>query len=163
MVVMHSGVACRELVEKVEGREHVAYWDRWAKIWTIGIGHTGPEVVKGLVWTDQQIDENFAFDILEAEVIVNRHVQGPLSQSMFDACTSFVFNIGPGRKGVKDGFVTLKSGSPSTFLRQLNSRAYLAAANEIPKWNKAGGVVVNGLTIRRGLERTLFLRDPFPV
>lgn len=51
-----------------EGREHKAYPDplTGGAPWTIGVGHTGPEVHEGLVWTDEQIDQAFVADIDEA-------------------------------------------------------------------------------------------------
>lgn len=56
------------VIHKEEGREHVAYVDPLTKAepWTIGEGHTGPEVHKGLVWTDAQIDAAKAADIARA-------------------------------------------------------------------------------------------------
>lgn len=161
--IMKSGPDCRDLVADVEGRSNVAYWDKWAKIWTIGIGHTGPEVVKGLVWSDQQIDEAFRFDIMEAELVVNNAVKTRLTQCMFDALVSFAFNVGPGKRGIKDGFVSLKSGGPSTMLKLLNIGAFESVTREFVKWNRAGGMVVNGLTIRREKEAKLYARDRFPV
>lgn len=52
-----------------EGREHHAYPDplTGGEPWTIGVGHTGPEVHEGLVWTDAQIDAAFEADCLEVE------------------------------------------------------------------------------------------------
>jgi lysozyme len=52
-------------LESLEGRETCAYPDpiTRGKPWTIGIGHTGPEVVPGLVWTDAQIDAAFQSDV----------------------------------------------------------------------------------------------------
>jgi len=31
--------------------------------WTIGVGHTGPEVHEGLEWTDAQVDAAYASDL----------------------------------------------------------------------------------------------------
>lgn len=47
-----------------EGKRYVAYLDQFGK-GTIGIGHTGPEVVTGLVWNDDQI--NFAYQLDKAK------------------------------------------------------------------------------------------------
>jgi lysozyme len=47
-----------------EGKRNVAYQDTLG-VWTIGEGHTGPEVVPGLVWTDQQCDDQFRIDIAD--------------------------------------------------------------------------------------------------
>ena len=52
-------------IEVFEGRRHAAYPDPISKggdPWTIGIGHTGPDVHKGLWWTDQQIDAAYDRD-----------------------------------------------------------------------------------------------------
>lgn len=52
-----------------EGRAHAAYPDpvTHGAPWTIGIGHTGPEVHEGLIWTDAQIDAAFEADVTGAE------------------------------------------------------------------------------------------------
>jgi lysozyme len=58
-----------------EGRKNVAYPDplTGGAPWTIGIGHTGPEVHEGLVWTDEQVDAAFALDCIEAEAECQQH------------------------------------------------------------------------------------------
>ena len=42
-------------------------------------------------------------------------------------------------------------------LRKLNAGDYKGAAAEFPRWNKAGGKVINGLVSRRKAERKVFL------
>lgn len=51
-----------------EARRHTAYPDPLTKAepWTVGVGHTGPEVHKGLVWNDEQIDAALDSDIQKA-------------------------------------------------------------------------------------------------
>lgn len=51
-----------------ENREHRAYGDplTHGEPYTIGIGHTGPEVHAGLVWDDNQIDFAFQLDVASA-------------------------------------------------------------------------------------------------
>jgi GH24 family phage-related lysozyme (muramidase) len=53
------------MIHLEEGREHAAYPDPLTKAepWTIGEGHTGPEVHEGLIWTDAQIDAAKADDL----------------------------------------------------------------------------------------------------
>ena len=55
-------------IEGFEGREHQAYPDPLTKgaPWTIGVGHTGPEVHEGLVWNDDQIDDALQLDVNHA-------------------------------------------------------------------------------------------------
>jgi lysozyme len=62
----------RVQLEEFEGRRHEAYQCTMG-VWTIGIGHTGPEVHSGLTWTDDQIDDAFDADITEAEADLDRH------------------------------------------------------------------------------------------
>ncbi|WP_244120010.1 glycoside hydrolase family protein, partial [Burkholderia gladioli] len=45
----------------------------------------------------------------------------------------------------------------STLLRMLNASARPAAADQFLVWNRAGGVVSDGLKRRRAAERDLFL------
>jgi len=47
----------------------------------------------------------------------------------------------------------------STLGRVLNQGNYNQAANELLKWNRAGGNVLAGLTRRRQAERTMFLSE----
>jgi lysozyme len=42
--------------------------------WTIGVGHTGPEVYRGLKWTDEQITVALAKDIAEKTAQVKKHI-----------------------------------------------------------------------------------------
>lgn len=53
------------LIRFEEGCRSDAYLDTRG-IWTIGIGHTGPEVHEGLTWSDAQISEQFAKDYQKA-------------------------------------------------------------------------------------------------
>ena len=136
------------------------------KPWTIGWGDTGPDVVPGLVITQQQADDRFTRRLVtEFEPIVNAAVKVPLTQRQFDALVSIVYNTGPGaadkagRTG-RDGIVTLRNGQPSTLLRLLNQGERAAAADAFLSWNRAGGAVMLGLRRRRAAERALFLGNP---
>jgi lysozyme len=57
----------RDQLIDFEGWEHVAYPDplTHGAPWTIGVGHTGPEVYEGLRWTDDQIGAALDADIAE--------------------------------------------------------------------------------------------------
>lgn len=118
----------RARLEQREGRKNKAYRDTKG-LWTIGVGHTGPNVHEGLAWTDQQIDDAFKDDVKWAETAVNKWVTVPLTQHQFDALVSFVFNIGDTR------FRT------STVLRQLNIKDYHGAAQAFMMWNKPPEIV----------------------
>ena len=113
-------------------------------IWTIGFGHTGPEVVEGLAWTQDQADAQLLKDTQYATNTVNQLVKVPLTQGQFSALCSFVFNVGSG------------NFHSSTMLRLLNSGDYVGAAGEFERWDKSGGVVVAGLLRRRVAEEQEF-------
>lgn len=127
-----------EKLKKREGVRQKAYLDTKG-IPTIGVGHTGPEVYMGLVWTMQQVDDAFADDIQWAEDAVNGYVKVALTQNQFDALVSFVFNIGE------------TAFRRSTLLRVLNTGDYTEAANCFDMWHKPKEIIG-----RRDSEREQF-------
>ncbi|MGR2678743.1 lysozyme [Chromobacterium haemolyticum] len=133
-----------KLIQQFEGLRLKAYQDA-VGVWTIGYGHTGPDVTPGLVITQAQADALLARDLSRFESGVTRLVQVPLNQNQFDALVCFSFNLG---LGALQG---------STLLRLLNAGDYAGAAAQFPRWNKAGGKVLPGLTRRRVAEQALFL------
>lgn len=161
----------RDFIRKHEGLRLKAYPDpaSGGAPWTIGYGHT-KNVRRGDTCTLEQAEAWLDADLADAYAVVDRAVKVALTEPQRDALASFVFNIGPGYKGVKDGLVSLKNGQPSTLLRRLNAGDYVAAASQFPLWTKAGrsGKVMPGLVKRRGEERALFLAgtlrtdEPFP-
>lgn len=131
------------LVKSSEGLKLVAYKCP-AGIWTNGYGHTGPDVTPGMVITQAQADALLARDLERFEAGVARLVKVPLNQNQFDALVCFSFNLG---LGALQG---------STLLRLLNAGDYAGAAAQFPRWNKAGGKELPGLTRRRAAEQSLF-------
>lgn len=132
-----------EFIQDVEGCKLFAYLDTGG-VWTIGVGHTGPEVVKGLSCTMEQAMKWLAEDSTEAQEAVNKLVKVPLTQNQFDALVSFVFNVG------------VNAFAKSTMLRKLNLGDYAGASKEFPRWNKDNGKEILGLTKRRLLEQGVF-------
>lgn len=80
----------------------------------------------------------------KSEAIIHNLVKVPLTQNQFDALSSFVYNVGAG------------NFMHSTLLVKLNAGDYAGAANEFPRWNKANGIVLQGLVMRRAREAALF-------
>ena len=133
-------------LKRWEGCELQAYKDV-AGVWTIGYGSTGSHVSPGLTITQKQADDLLLKDLVRFEKAVNDGVNVKLNQNQYDALVSLAFNIGDG--------AFLKS----TLLRKLNSGDYVGAANELLRWNKAGGKVSAGLKNRGESERELFLKE----
>ena len=113
--------------------------------WTVGYGHTGPEVVPGYTVTPKQAIDDLQADSDWAARGVTQEVMVPLSQNQFDALCSLVFNIGLG------------NFQRSTLLRLLNDGDYSGAAQQFGQWNKAAGKIMLGLIKRRADEKALFL------
>lgn len=114
------------------------------KPWTIGWGHTGPEVVKGLVWTQEKADAALKVDIGSSERDVLSLVKVKLTQGQFDALTLFVMNVGA------------NAFFKSTMRYKINQGDFDGACKEFPRWNKNDGKVMKGLIRRRASEAALF-------
>ena len=89
-------------------------------------------------------DRLLAEDLAEFEKYVDTYVTVALTQNQFDALVSWTFNLGPGN---------LKE---STMLKKLNQGLYAEVPDEMRRWNKAGGKVLEGLIRRREAEAKLF-------
>ena len=153
---MITNVDGLKIIKDFEGLRLNAYRCS-AGVLTIGYGHTGG-VKEGDKITREEAEATFKRDVARFEMIVEKAVKVPLTSNQFSALVSFCFNVGPGAKGVKDGFVTLKNGNPSTMLRKLNEGDYVGAASQFNLWIKAGGKTSNGLVRRRKVEMNLFLK-----
>lgn len=147
------------LIKRFEGCELTAYPDpiSGGDPWTIGYGCTHG-VTPDMMISQDEAEGRLLHDIAEMEAIILRLVHVNLSDNQLSALVSFVFNVGMGEKGVKDGFRELKNGEPSTLLTSLNQGLYLKAADEFEKWCSAGGRHLSGLSERRRTERELFLK-----
>jgi lysozyme len=135
MKLSDAGLAL--LIER-EGSRNRAYRDS-VGVWTIGVGHTGPEVRDGLVWTDEQVQEALRKDVERFERAVLEAVKVEIDQYQFDALVSFAFNVGEG---------ALKS---STLVRKLNAGDTEGAAREFDRWH-----IPPEITSRRNGEREQF-------
>ena len=116
-----------------------------AGLWTVGIGHLiGDGHTLPNDWnrtfTLEEVYALLAKDVARFERGVERYCPNRLTQSCFDALVSFSFNLGLG---------TLQR---SPLRQKINRQDYSGAAKVILKYNKAGGVVNRGLTLRRQTE-----------
>ncbi len=139
-----------ELIKQFEGCRLETYLDS-RKIPTIGWGHTGPEVHKGLVISQAKADEMLQQDARLNEVVMNKALNHYLVPHQYAALLSLMYNIG------KTAFLS------STVLKLVNKRDYAAAGQAILAWchetdPETGKKRVNkGLLRRRQLESKLFL------
>jgi lysozyme len=96
-------------------------------------------------WEKPELEERFKDELSGFESGVLRLAPTLAgSQSKFDACVAFSYNVGLG------------NFQASTLRQKILRKEWDAAANEFLRWNKAGGKVLNGLTRRRLAEKQLF-------
>lgn len=124
-------------------------------VWTIGWGHTGSDVGPNQQITIEEAQALFIKDTAKFVALVNS-LSVRLTQSMFDALVSLVFNVGASAVGPK-----------STIGQALILRDYYSAWAGFTLWRKqrgADGQLHNllGLARRRAKEMSLFLEDGLP-
>lgn len=138
-----------DLIKRNEGCILHAYPDPAtnAEPYTIGYGHTGPDVHLGLVITQEQAEDLLKQDLNKFEDGVDDLLaeNASTSDNQFGAMVSLAYNIGLG------------NFQHSSVLRYHNSGATQKAADSFLLWNKATGKVMRGLTRRRQEERQLYL------
>lgn len=119
----------------------------WGKPWTCGWGET-EGVTEGTVWTQEYANQRLVQRIAATLYGVTRrcpqlHLEPPKRVA---ACISLAYNIGLGAFGA------------SSVCRLTKNREYERAAGSFALWNKAGGRVLRGLTLRRQLEAAAYLQ-----
>lgn len=134
-----------QLIRQWEGCRLAAYPDpaSGSDPWTIGYGHTGAEVRRGLQISQAQAEAWLEADVAIAEAAVERSLQGvALSRRQRDALVSFCFNVGAG------------SLEASTLRRRLVAGEAVGRviAEELPRWCKGPTGPVEGLLRRRAAE-----------
>jgi lysozyme len=133
-----------ELLKKSEGFRNRVYLDA-AGFPTIGYGHRllNPASFPNGI-DEAQAAEILACDVWDAEQAVQRLVKVPLTQGQFDALVDFCFNLGAGKL------------TTSTLLKVLNCGRYEDAAEELLRWDRAGGRELDALKVRRQAEAELW-------
>ncbi len=114
-----------------------------AGVLTIGWGHTGIDVRRGMVITEAQADALLQTDLDRFEDAVAKAAPGA-TQAQFDAMVCLTYNIGIG--------AFLKS----SVLRFHKAGDYRRAAEAFGMWIKGGGRVLPGLQRRRAREADLY-------
>ena len=143
---------CIKMIKHHEGVRQQPYQDPIG-LWTVGVGHLiGDGKTLPKQWSKtlsmEEVDHILKEDLNRFERGVNTLIPiTRLTQNQFDALVSFSFNVGLGNL------------QASTLRAKLNRGEYEGAANEFPKWRKAGGRVLAGLVRRRADEKNLFMAD----
>ena len=144
-----------DLIKRYEGFISHAYLCP-AGVISIGWGHTGPDVTKDMVITEKEAEQLLKQDLKVFESKLNYSLENDhivLNQNQFDACISFIFNLG------FSAFIF------STLYKKLKAGDYTGASDEFLKWVYITKTVngerikirLKGLETRRKAERELFL------
>lgn len=152
---MQASQKCYDLIRRFEGIILHSYLCPKGVL-TIGVGHTGSDVTKDMVITEKDAENLLKKDLRKFESKLNFSLEQDnitLNQNQFDACISFIFNLG------FSAFIF------STLYKKLKQGDFDGASDEFLKWvyitkNVNGEKVkirLKGLETRRNAERDLFL------
>lgn len=128
-------------IMQFEGRELRAYQDI-VGVWTICDGET-KGVKPGDVATHAECDAMLARNLREFEAGLDRCLAAKIPGKTKVALLSWTYNVGVG------------AACGSTLVRLANAGKLAEACDQLLRWNRAGGRVVRGLTIRREAEREM--------
>lgn len=136
-----------KIIKGCESKVLKAYRLGKEKYYTIGWGHSGPDVKSDMVITDEEAERLFVkdFNTTLNYVLASTEDVKYLNANMLMALVSLTFNIGIG------------DFNSSTLLKKLKASDYIGAALEFNKWRRSGGAILRGLEIRRVKEQNLFL------
>lgn len=144
---MKHSTLCTDLTRKSEGCKLKAYPDpgTGAEPWTVGFGHTGPDVTPSTIWTQSRADDQLEADLAKAAAQVNDMIgNAPTTQGQFDAMCDFAYNAGP------------HNLSTSTLLKKHLAGDHAGAQAQFARWIYAGGKILPGLIKRRASEAALY-------
>jgi len=137
-----TGGGAAALIMKWEGKRFEPYRDP-VGILTVCYGHTGADVIAGKSYTQAECDALLAADIAVARGHVNRCLPMPKLAQVEEALTSAAFNLG----------AQVVCGS--TLQKKALANDWPGACAELSRWERAGGRVLRGLTLRRIDERAM--------
>ena len=115
---------------------------------TIGWGCT-EGVYQGMTITVAQAEEMLKKELGKFETAVANAVTVQINDNQFSALVCFSYNVGA------------QALFESTLLKLLNQGKFQEAADQLLRWDKAGGQSLLGLSRRRRAERALFLSQPW--
>lgn len=123
-----------------------AYQDSGGR-WTVGWGATGPGIVEGTIWTQEQADADLANRIapLESHLAAVTVLKVKLTVQQSAALISFAYNCGE------------HALETSHLLQFVLKKNWIAAAKAFLEWDHDNGTELQGLLKRRMEEAALFL------
>lgn len=140
----------RALLKRLEGCRLDAYNDRpdGSGDWTLGWGHVGPDVFKGVSWTQEQADATLDKDLARFVTGVTHMTMGVagLSDQQFSALVLFAFNEG------------LTALMHSTLLRVIKAGDFRSVPAQLARWiydhDAEGKPVIDPILVARRKAET---------
>jgi len=130
------------LIMRWEGKRFEPYLDS-AGVLTVCYGHTGPDVIEGVQYTQAECEALLQADMAIANAAVNRCLSMPKLAHIEAALTSAAFNIGP------------RVVCGSTLQKNALANDWPGACAELDRWKYTKGRELRGLKLRRADERAL--------
>ena len=148
-MTLHINEAGMDLIKHYEGWRESPYLCSAARP-TIGYGSTWDVDGNAVTLDHPNITKKqgqylLLREVRHSEAAIKKLVKANLTENMFSSLCSFIYNVGSG------------NFQKSTMRMKLNRGLHEDAADEFPKWRKAGGRIVKCLVRRRKQERELFL------
>ena len=138
---MKASKNCYNLIKKFEGCKLSTYLCPVGKL-TIGYGHCGSDVKKGMTISQKKADSLLKKDVAKFEKHVNSYLKFyDFTQNEFDALVSFAFNIGNINQLTANG-----------------TRSINTIAEKMLLYVNANNVRLDGLVKRRKAEYALFTK-----
>lgn len=132
---------CLPFTAQHEGEKLRSYLDP-VGVWTICNGET-LDVKPGQVKTAAECHSMLEMRLGYFAWNVDQMIKVPVKPSTEAALASFAYNVG------------LDNFKNSTLLKKINSGDIIGGCNELPRWNRAKGRILPGLTARRLAEQQL--------
>ncbi|WP_224769718.1 lysozyme [Pseudosulfitobacter pseudonitzschiae] len=139
--VVAVAIASASFVGQWEGLRTQAYQDVIG-VWTVCYGET-KGVSRGDSYTKAQCDAMLDEELRSYAVGLGKCLKAPLPEGAAVAFLSWSYNVGTG------------AACRSTAVRKANAGDLFGACDELLRWNRAGGRVINGLVNRRKSEHSL--------
>lgn len=149
---------CFGLVCNFEGKKNIGYSDPGG-IATAGYGHTGADVVIGKFYNDAIIEGWLKKDLSNAEKTVEKCAPKDINAYQKAAFISFAYNVGHGKKGVKDGFCVLKNGKTPSHIKYAFAGEKEKSCRMLLQWVTQNGKKLPGLVKRRKAEYELCIKN----
>lgn len=141
-----------DLIKYYEGLYLEPYRDP-VGLWTVGWGHLismDKTLPKPPTITRERAEQLLQSDVAQTATLVYGLLKRSCDPWLFSALVDFTFNLGSGNL------------ASSTLLRKVNrGEADESFIREFRKWDKAGGIQMNGLVKRRAGEVQLLLTGGF--